>query len=544
MQLTAGTVLRMTRGTTRGTVAPWWGGLLAALALTTAVACAAPAPPAAGAATDPAVVATAGGALRGSVAEAHRRFQAVPYAAAPVGELRWRSPQPAQPWDGVRDSTAAAPPCPQTWGPAPDGSPQVTGSEDCLYLNIDTPLPAPGPDPAWPVMVFLHGGGTAGQGGLYDPRRIVTQGQVVVVTLNSRLGPLGYLAHPGIEDQAVGNFGLADQQAALRWVRDNIGAFGGDPANVTLWGESAGGFATCAQLAAPAAEGLFAKAIVQSATCANPVVARESAQQRALQTAADLGCPDPQAALACLRALPATAFVGIREAEMTTNLFGSIAAAPWWPVAGTPMLPRQPLDALRAGAAADVALLHGGTRDEMTARVAARYDAKGTPLTAEQYPVVLNELFGDRAAAVAVEYPLSAFASPSKALATALGDQGGMVGACSQLPVYGLTGRAAVFGYQFAQPSGTVLGAFDLGAYHGSDIPYFFDSTMPGRPPAQRSPQQQELSERLIGWWTAFARTGEPGLPPVDGGIPAVSVGTTTAVDIAKAHRCDFWNTP
>jgi para-nitrobenzyl esterase len=537
------------RVTTVPSRAPRPLAVLAAALAVALVGCTAPAAPTGGAdggtTGDPAVVVAPAGPLRGTATEGHRRFQAVPYAAPPVGDLRWRSPRPAPPWEGVRDATAPGSPCPQTWGPAADGRPEVTGSEDCLHLTVDTPLPA-GPRP-WPVMVFLHGGGTAGQGGLYDPRRVVTQGGVVVVTVNARLGALGHLAHPALDDPAVGNLGLADRQAALRWVRDNIAAFGGDPGDVTLWGESAGGFAACALLASPGTAGLVHKAIVQSATCANPVVAREAAEQRALDTASGLGCPDPGAAADCLRALPVEALVGIREADSTTNLFPTIAAAPWWPVAGTPLLPQQPLDALRSGAAAGVPLLHGATRDEMTARVAARYDAAGAPLTAEQYPQVLVELFGPEVgAAVAAEYPLAAHPSPSAALAAALGDQGGMVGACTQLPVYALPGRT-VYGYQYAQPSGRLVGAFDLGAHHGADVPLFFDSTMPGRPPAQRTPPVQALSERLIRWWTAFARTGAPGdrwRPVGEAGVLRVTAAGAdpVALDVlAREHRCDFW---
>ncbi|MCO1661165.1 carboxylesterase/lipase family protein [Pseudonocardia humida] len=509
------------------------------------VACSSGAPPggAPPGPADDAVVVTAGGAVRGTTTAEHRRFTAIPYAAAPVGERRWRSPEPPAPWTGTRDATVPSTPCPQTWGPNPDGTPQVTGAEDCLQLTVDTPRRAAAPRP---VMVFLHGGRSSGQGGLYDPRRIVTGGDVVVVTVNSRLGALGALAHPALDDPAVGNFGLADQQAALRWVRDNIAAFGGDPGNVTLWGESAGGFDTCAHLASPSARGLFAKAIVQSASCANPVVARDTAEQRAAAVAAELGCPDPATAPQCLRALPVEALVGLREADVTTTVFAAVADAPWWPVAGTPLLPVQPGDALRDGTFADVPLIHGATRDEMRSRVAAAYDLQGAPVTAERYPAILADLFGPEAARAAVErYPLAAFSSPSLALATALGDQGGMVGSCAQVPVHAAAAAGEpVFGYEFAEPVADVAGTVPLGAHHGADVRYFFDSTQPGRPPAQRTPQQQRLADRLIGWWTTFARTGSPGpdWPPVpDGGVLSITAAGTAPVDLAVAHHCDLW---
>ena len=154
------------------------------------------------------------------------------------------------------------------------------------------------------MLVFVHGGGfTAGAGSLYDPSKLVERGNMVV-TLNYRLGVLGFLDHPRLSDPFAGNFGLADQQAALRWIRRNAAAFGGDASNVTLWGESAGAFSTCAQLVAPAARGLFQKAIVQSGPCANEFVTRPVAQKRGLATAAELGCQDPRSAAECSRNKP------------------------------------------------------------------------------------------------------------------------------------------------------------------------------------------------------------------------------------------------
>lgn len=515
------------------------GALVVSLTVLALGACAPPAAPAPPG--DAPVVPTTNGSVRGSVDGEVRRFQGIPYAAPPVGELRWRAPQPALPWSGIRDGTQPGAPCPQSYQRGPDGRPIVVGSEDCLFLNVTTPRAVAGPRP---VMVFLHGGGfVGGQGAPYDPARVVTRGQAVVVTVNYRLGALGFLDHPALDDPAAGNFGLADQQAALRWVRQNVAAFGGDPGNVTLWGESAGAFSTCAQLAAPGARGLFHKAIVQSGPCSNPDLTRPEAERRGLAAATALGCADPARAARCLRARPTDALAALDNVQVDRQVHRDLADVPWLPVAGTPALPLQPVDALRTGRAADVPLIHGGTRDEMRAQVAQAYDMLGHPLTAEQYPQVVTSLFGTAAGAVIAEYPLTDYSSPGVALATALTDEGRFVGACEQLAVLDAA-RSPVYAYEFTEPAADVVGTVPLGAHHGVDVPLFFDSAFPGAPPPSRTAEQNVLADRLIGYWTRFAATGSPGpdWPAYRQGT-ALSLGADRIgpVDIAREHRCRFW---
>ncbi|ONI89105.1 hypothetical protein ALI22I_16460 [Saccharothrix sp. ALI-22-I] len=211
------------------------------------------------------IVTTASGDVRGTDGNGVRRFRGIPYAAPPVGERRWRTPQPVTPWTGVRDATGSGPVCVQPEAPdMPDGTrrdppPQ---SEDCLTLDVTTPAR---PGAGRPVMVWIPGGGfVTGAGSIYDPARLVRAGDVVVVTVNYRLGVFGFFAHPRLGDS---NFGLHDQVAALRWVRANIAAFGGDPAEVTLAGASAGGMSACTLMTSPTARGLFHRAIVQSGSC-------------------------------------------------------------------------------------------------------------------------------------------------------------------------------------------------------------------------------------------------------------------------------------
>ena len=229
--------------------------------------------------TTRAVVNTRSGAVRGVVRGAYRVFQGIPYAAPPVGRLRWRPPQPAAHWKGIRDATRPGSPCaqlPLTVLPGGKailpGASNLTGStsENCLYLNVWTPARPTHPRP---VFVWFHGGNDIyGAGSDYDGSKLAVEGGVVVVTVNYRLGPLGYLALPALSaqspDHTSGDYGLMDQVAALRWVRANIAAFGGNPNQVTVGGQSAGAWAGCDLIASPAARGLFERAILESGTCA------------------------------------------------------------------------------------------------------------------------------------------------------------------------------------------------------------------------------------------------------------------------------------
>lgn len=231
-------------------------------------------------------------------------FRGVPYAAPPVGDLRWRPPQPPESWDGVRDATEWAHRCPQ--GESSQGTGDI--SEDCLYLNVNTP--AESTDDALPVMVFYHGGGlTTGTANseVYNDPSLPTHG-VVLVTVNSRLGPMGYMAHPALtaesEHDASGNFGTLDLVASLEWVQENIEAFGGDPDNVMIFGESGGGTKTLSLLSSPLAEGLFHRAAIQSGSALispERTTTLDSAEARGERIAAELGVQDDESVLSALR---------------------------------------------------------------------------------------------------------------------------------------------------------------------------------------------------------------------------------------------------
>jgi para-nitrobenzyl esterase len=285
-------------------------------------------------------------------------FKGLPYAAPPVGALRWRAPQPPRPWRGTRDATRPGLACIQKRGAALEagaGDPGPT-SEDCLFANVFAPDAAAGAK--LPVMVWIHGGAFvigAGHDAVYDGRALAQRG-VVVVTFNYRLGPLGFFAHPALGSTAdgVANFGLLDQIAALRWVRQHIGAFGGDPTQVTIFGESAGGQSVLALMAAPSARGLFQRAIAQSAY-GIPSHPLAKARETSTKIASALGVPAGRASVARLRAIPAARFAELPDG--TPSLAPSL-------VAGDAVLPSTIVATFRAGQQARVPLVIGHNSDE------------------------------------------------------------------------------------------------------------------------------------------------------------------------------------
>ena len=322
------------------------------------------------------VVEISQGRLRGVWRSDHWSFSGIPYGKAPVGELRWRPPLPAEAWGEIRDASTFGAIAPQTAAVAGITTPADPGatephSEDCLTLNVWTPdlpeSPTSTPGQGRPVMVWIHGGGfTSGSGSvfLYRGGSLVRNGDAVVVTINYRLGALGFLGHRALADPdgLVGNWGIHDQVAALRWVQDHIAAFGGDPHNVTIFGESAGGFSVSALLGIPAASGLFRRAIVQSG---GPWVHTvEEAELTAERLVAVLGIARPSRAL--LQGVSASELVAATEELGRRRPDPGMLPLPHLPVVDGRLLPRHPLAAVADGAAAGVDLLIGTNRDELT----------------------------------------------------------------------------------------------------------------------------------------------------------------------------------
>ncbi|WP_235990587.1 carboxylesterase/lipase family protein [Streptomyces ureilyticus] len=492
----------------------------------------------------PPLVRTEAGWVRGESTAEGRQFLGIPYAQPPVGKLRWRAPRPVEPWSGVRTADDFGNRCVQTasWDP---GYEKPSHTEDCLDLNVYVPEGGAVRSGPRPVMVWLHGGGlTAGAGEDIVPDTFARQTGTVVVTANYRLGAMGFLATSGLDrearDRVSGNFGMLDQQSALRWVRANIARFGGDPGRVTIAGESAGGRSVCTQMASPTSRGLFHRGIVQSGAYAD-CAART--HKEAVAQGADfmekLGC----ASLACVRGKPAK------------EVLAAQAGFNWGPVAGGDFLPVQPFEAYAKGAAARVPVLNGANQDEGRMFAFAQFDNNGTPLTAEQYPEVVRGVFGEeQGERVLQRYPLSDYPSPTLAYGTAYGD---FLMACPALRLNDvLAARGPVYAYEFADRTSPPFASlrnlnkdFDFGATHVNEVQYLFKHF------GLKSPlnaEQRALSRQMIQYWGSFIRNGVPhaaGQPPMpDGQEKLLSLrtasdgGNSPSTTVHREHQCDLWD--
>ncbi|MGV0792864.1 carboxylesterase/lipase family protein [Mycolicibacterium sp. XJ1819] len=484
------------------------------------------------------LVPTASGAVSGVVKPTYRLFAGIPYAAPPVGSLRWRPPEPMPRWSGVRNAVKPGPGCIQ--GPVGDPDFAKQTDEDCLTLNVWTP---PEDGRQRPVMVWIHGGGfTAGAAQIYNARWLVERGDIVVVTINYRLGALGFLAHPALGPPGdVGNYGLADQQAALRWVQQNIAHFGGDPGRVTVAGESAGAISICDHLVAPGSAGLFRAAIIQSGPC-QAQGTLPTAEDASIAYAAKIGCEDPRAAADCLRALPADT---LRRHVFYYRFAGVDLTGP---VSGSAVLPVDPVTAIDDGRAARVPVLIGTNRDEFTAFLANLYNEED--FGPEDYPGLLDEAFGAHGPAVLAQYPLDGHDSVPSAYSAALTDS---VFACSSDRVAdALAEHAPVYAYEFndrtaPKPDSLNELPFPAGAAHGLELRYLFD--MGGAPKLNNA--QQRLSDEMIRYWSEFVKTGSPGpdWPALRGGqggdggeVMSLQLdGSRLTTTFEQTHRCPFW---
>ena len=464
-------------------------------------------------------VQTANGTLEGTQEGDLAVFRGIPYARPPVGELRFAAPQPAEPWPGVRQATrfGAAAPQPDTGLGALMAIDTAGAGEDCLTLNVWTPGPDEG---RRPVMVWIHGGafvyGSSAQA-IYDGGSLARRGDVVVVSLNYRLGALGFLHLAELLEDAGGtgeldttaNAGLLDQVAALAWVRDNIEAFGGDPGNVTIFGESAGSISVTSLLGLPAARGLFRRAVGQSGGPNILSAERATEVARELLTRLDL---EPSGARKLLE-VPTDALIDAQQQcwRLSTELHRGL---PFQPVVDGTVFPRHPLDAVADGAAADVALLLGTNVDEWSffgftdpesftlddAHLRARLDkVVGPPGTAR----LLDVYGGGRPGASPADLWFAivsdwVFRIPSLRLAEAQSRH-----------------QPDTFDYLFTWQS--PIGG--LGACHALEIPFVLGTLdRPGMAVfAGDTPAAHELSAAMQDAWLAFVRTGDPGHP----GLPA-----------------------
>jgi len=455
------------------------------------------------------VVETGSGRLEGRTGHGVHLFAGIPFAAPPVGERRWARPEPHPGWTGVRPAVSFAKPSMQPVGAMEllTGAPPPDWSEDCLALNVVTPAC----DGARrPVMVWIHGGSfVTGSGGIswYDGTSLATTGDVVVVTINYRLGSLGWL-HLGEVDGSVvpsGNCGLADQVAALAWVRDNIEAFGGDPGNVTLFGESAGAMSVATLLATPAASGLFHKAVAQSGA-AHATVTVDQAADVADRLLAHLGVRDVAAARAvdAARLLDAQVAVAADVAAARAAEGGALGLA-FAPVVDGHLVPEAPIDAIRAGSAASIPLLTGTTADEWQLfGLAAKPVEDEATLERRLARTVANP--EELAAAYRDDLPGS---TPQQRWTAVLTDLVFRIPAIRLLEAQGKHQPDHTFAYRFAFAS-TAMGGM-LGSCHALEIPFVFDNLdKPGVEQFTGPDAPRHLAASMRDCWTSFARTGEP----------------------------------
>lgn len=491
------------------------------------------------------VVPTAQGAVQGVRADGIDSFLGLRYAAPPTGELRWQPPQPAAPHAGVlvadhHRATCAA---------AESSNGPRTEAEDCLFLNVQRPAGLRAGERR-PVLVFIHGGGfTNGSSNQYDAAPLVSATGAVVVTLNYRLGILGFLGHPGLTAEAgeSGNYGLMDQQAALRWVRDNIAGFGGDPRQVTIGGESAGGMSVCAQLVAPGSRGLFQRAIIQSGGCASQTL--PDAEEIGGRFADAVACADPATAVACLRATPVAALID-------TPYPSEVGFGIPLPTSATSFLPEDPRDAVRNGQFARVPVLVGANRDE-----GRTFTADMIGAGEQDYRGLVEEIFGDTAPLVLQQYPWPADADEFTAayLAGAIyTDHLAGIGGCENLALTeDLARRVPTWAYEFDHRTGPGLApipGYEWGAGHAAELPYLFPGFDNGTPIASTfDAAERRLAAEMKDRWGRFVTKGSataalPGWPRFDrtGAVLALRAGGQSAVvpldEVAAAHRCDFWS--
>lgn len=499
------------------------------------------------------------GPVRGMVQDRTRQFLGIPYAAPPIGELRWKPPQDVPRWTTTRDATSYGNVCAQNNKVFRDFG-FLSEAEDCLFLNVITPLKAVGGKTKLPVMVWIPGGGLfiGGSTG-YDASALVNTGSVIYVSMNYRLNVFGFMSHPAInqEGHAAGNYGIMDQQFALHWVKKNIGKFGGDPDNVTIFGESAGGVSVWAHLASPGSAGRFHKAIIESGTAApnsaNPSLKSSEEQGQSFASAA--GCSDQSAQ--CLRGLSARQI--LEAIELPPKTYGK-GRFDFGLMADGYTVPESMKDLFGSGRFNRVPLINGTNKDEFNWFLAMIEMNTGRVVSAQAYPAVLSSFFGAKAGEVLNQYPLDRYDSPSAALSAAVSDSGFICNGNRQANRVVSRFVESVYAYEFNvpdAPSSWAPVSFPYRSAHTSELQFLFPQFRGGSGTAHNlTPAQNVLARQMVRYWTNFARTGNPTPNTSDATLPnwpryradldnyltlrtpAPSVDT----QFSKAHNCDFWD--
>ncbi len=490
----------------------------------------------------PGVVLTERGAVKGIKKGKTWAYKGIPFAAPPTGELRWKRPVEHACWQGALAATDFGPACMQL-----DEMGKVKGEEDCLSVNVWVPADADADKPV-PVLFFIHGGGNVqgassvkvGNVALYDGQALSERGHVAVVTINYRLGPFGWLAHPGFaegEPASSGNYGALDQVFALQWARDNLLAFGGDPARLLVFGESAGGQNTCTLLASPLAKGLFSSAAIESGGCA--AEKKEDAEAFALDWAMKAGCPVGAGAAACLRKLPAADVESLVPAPV--EIAGK--QGPYQPIVDGYLLTAPPFDVIAKGEHNHVPFIMGANEHETGAAVPAT-------MTEAEYTAAVKALLPTFADAILAAYPAASFPTPRDAFVAVTSDAKFICPVRRTLRAAAKSQTEPVFRYQFTHVLDNVGPAQkQKGAFHGLELFFVFGQLeVAGYIP---SPGEKGLSGAIQGYWSRLAGNGDPNgsatidWPAYDPAKDSYLELDTTVVAKEGVHtaHCDFWET-
>jgi para-nitrobenzyl esterase len=509
-------------------------------------------------------------------------FLGIRFASPPVGALRFAPPVAPAAVSGTVNATSFGSPCPQNASPFGTAS----TNEDCLFLNVYVPGGSVSAKNNLPVMVFFYGGAFVdGQGSLYDPTNMAVQGNTIVVTINYRLGILGYMASAALSAESAngvsGNYGFEDQLLALEWVKQNIGAFGGNSNDVTIFGESAGGFSVCAAIVSPKGAGLFERAITESGPCAVPLPTLAGAQASGATIVSALSCGDSTNAetVACLRNASVDAILA--EQSNITSAASLLSLAAFFPNVDGLFIPQQPILSVALGKYNHVPVIEGTNHDEGRLFVALGFDlnpAVGT-ITAAEYPTAIQGIAaalvteesgilpttsttastssGNNANEVNMlsreilaEYPLSSYAGPGEALGAVLTD--GIFSCTANIANELFSLSVPTFAYEFNDENvpTTLLPpvSFPYGATHTDELQFLF--TLGGAPSALSS-SEQSLAATMKSYWITFAKGGSPSSLQTPAWGPFVlATGNVQSLNTPKPavefnyateHHCNFW---
>ncbi|WP_448189322.1 carboxylesterase/lipase family protein [Azospirillum sp. sgz301742] len=504
------------------------------------------------AAGESSVVKTDKGQVQGYIRNGVLEFRGIPFGKSVGGDRRWTMPEPPEPWSGVLKAMNFAAPCAQK---ARYNLTERSDNEDCLALNVTVPKLD---GQKRPVIVWIHGGAfVGGSSSLYRLDRLAKQTDAVIVAANYRAGVFGFMPHPAFDPDSNGGLALEDQRLALRWVQNNIAAFGGDPGNVTLAGESAGAASVCMHIIAPEqTTGLFHKAIIQSGACVHKLRDVKERNSFGEAVAKKVGCSDPATVLSCLRTKNAQELIEAGDEAGTGDLMA------FAPVKGTKTLPQTGADALRDGNFVKVPVVNGGTRDELRLYVGYAVQ-EGKSFTAANYKDMLRLYYADKADVIAAQYPVTNYSSAAAAIGSVWTDFRPDIGInhCLYVETAKLMSRHVdVYQSEFSDRNAPTLGVsipllpdpgFDLGAAHSSELNYYFpgysNTSQISAPDLARD--QQDMADQMVASWANFVKTGVPTTPGLkewkrfnDGGSAIrFEPGKIAAFDPAADYQCTFW---